>query len=82
MNRRGRKAPETTKNSSTLLSFPFACDPLWVESDEEEPELEAVWVISLRTWTVATYKNVPAERSRLNPVIGNWTVYMTWNEEG
>ena len=36
-------------------------------------------MISLRTWTVATYRNVPAERSILNPVIGNWTVYMTWN---
>ena len=59
------------------------CDPLWVESDgEEEAELGALWVISLRTWTVDTYKNVPAERSRLNPVIGNWTVYITWNEEG
>ena len=47
-----------------------------MESDDEWAEL---CVISLRTWTVATYKNVPAERSILKPVIGNWTVYMTWN---
>ena len=54
LKRRGKNAPDTTKNSSTLLSLVllFVCDPEeGVESDDEWAEL---CVISLRTWTVAT----------------------------